>query len=354
MRNAETLDEPCPLTAPVPQSGLAPLIEGKAESRASCAQAAVSVCVACCSTTSMPHAAVLAVARALKSVAIVRTILLSATGSEATDGVEVIAVAHGTKLSKIRHLADVVPADLFCICDPDLSVEDESCRRVLQQAMANVRVGREVVAFGIVEGRDDGTLLSRVVAVDKWLSHHVLRRLLWTGGIGITLPGQFLIVSPGLLRGLEPAVDSYLDDLYLGWIARRRDIPVHRVPVVVGTEDSRLSWLSLLAQRVRWMRGLACLFRRLASHPDAIGLLAIHYLAYHGLPIVAMVAVVLLTVVNPLAGCCVFFSLAALLSFFSGRPFFAAVAFLGVFPFVHLLATLLWCIPVSRSLLTRR
>ncbi len=355
MRNTETLDEPRSLTAPVLPAGPVPQIEAAAEPLVSSSDAAVSVCVVCCSTASMPHDAALAVARAMKSVATVRTILLSETGSEQTDGVEVIAVPHGTKLSKIRRLADLIAAaDLFCICDPDLTVEEEGCCVVLQQAMADVRVGKEVVAFGIVEGRDDSTLLSRVVAVDKWLSHHVVRRFLWTAGIGITLPGQFLIVSPGLLRGLEPGVDSYLDDLYLGWVARRRGIPVHRVPVVVGKEDPRNSWLSLLAQRVRWMRGLAFLFRRLASHPSAVGLLGIHYLAYHGLPIVAMVGVVLLMIVNPLAGCCVFFSLAALLSIFSGRSFFAAVAFLGVFPFVHVLASSLWWVPVSRSVLTRR
>ena len=176
---------------------------------------AVSVCVVCCSTQSMPHAAVVNVAAALKSVADVRMILLSETGSEGTEGVEVIEVPCGTKLSKIRRLADLAAADLFCLCDPDLTVEEDPCRAVLQQAIAGVQAGKDVIAFGVVEGRDDGTLLSQIIAIDKWLSHRVLRRFLWAAGLGITLPGQFLIVSAGLLRSLEPGVDSYLDDLYL-------------------------------------------------------------------------------------------------------------------------------------------
>jgi hypothetical protein len=338
----------------MPQAGAASLAEVGDEPLASSAETALSVCVACCSTTSMPHDAAQAVARAINSVAVVRTVLLSETGTESRHGIEIIAVPHGTKLSKIRRLADLVAADLFCICDPDLTVEEEGCFVVLQQAMADVRAGQEPVAFGIVEGRDDGSLLSRVVAVDKWLSHCVLRRFLWAASIGITLPGQFLIVSPSLLRNLEPGVDSYLDDLYLGWVARQRGVRVHRVPVVVGKEDPRNSWLSLLTQRIRWMRGLVCLFRHLSSRPSALGLLGIHFLAYHGLPIVAMVAVVLLALANPLAGFCVFFGLAALLSILSGRPFLAVVAFLGVFPFTHVLATLLWWVPVRRSVLTSR
>ena len=302
----------------------------------------------------MPHDAAVKVAAAMKSVAVVRTIRLSETGSEGTDGVEVIAVPSGTKLSKIRRLADLVAADLFCICDPDLTVEEDACRAVLQQAIADVQAGKEVVAFGIVEGRDDGTLLSQVIAIDKWLSHRVLRRFLWAAGVGITLPGQFLIVSPGLLRSLEPGVDSYLDDLYLGWVARQRGVCVHRVPVVVGKEDPRSSWLSLLTQRGRWMRGLVCLFRHLLPHPSALGLLGIHFVAYHGLPIVAMIAFLGLTVLNPLAGGCVFFGLAAVLSIASRQSFLASVAFLSIFPFVHVLATVLWWMPVKRSVLTRR
>ena len=154
----------------------------------------------------------------MRVVAGVRTILLSETGSEQLGGVEVIPVPCGTKLSKIQRLADLITTDLFCICDPDIAIEKTACRIILQQAIVDMRAGKkEVIAFGIVEGRDDGTLLSRVVAVDKWLSHRVLRRFLWAAGIGITLPGQFLIVTPDLLRSLDPGVDSYLDDLYLGW-----------------------------------------------------------------------------------------------------------------------------------------
>lgn len=317
-------------------------------------RADIFVCVVCCSTMSMPHASAIKVADAMKSDAVVRTILLSETGCEQAVGVEVIAVPHGTKLSKIRRLADLVTVDLFCICDPDLTVEEDACRIVLRQAMAEVQAGKDVVAFGIVEGRDDGTLLSQVVAIDKWLSHRILRRFLWAAGLGITLPGQFLIVSPGLLHSLDPSVDSYLDDLYLGWVARQRGVCVHRVPVVVGHEDPRSSWSSLLTQRGRWMRGLVCLLRHLLPYPSALGLLGIHFLAYHGLPIVAMIAVVWLTVLNPLAGGCVFFGLAVVLSIVSRRSFIASVAFLGVFPFIHLLATLLWWVPVKRSVLTRR
>jgi cellulose synthase/poly-beta-1,6-N-acetylglucosamine synthase-like glycosyltransferase len=315
---------------------------------------AESVCVVCCSTASAPHDNIHGLVKAFESVAVVRAAVLSESGDETIAGIEIEQVPPGTKLSKIRRFAGSVGTDLICICDPDLTIVEDGCRAVLLRAIEDVRAGNEVVAFGVLEGRDDGTILSRVIAVDKWISHRVLRRCLWSLGVGITLPGQFMIVSPGLLRRLDPEVDSYLDDLYLGWVARQHRVRVHRLPVVVGQEDPRTSWGSLLTQRLRWMRGLASLFAHLWSQPTAAGLLSAHYTAYHALPILTMAGIISLVVVSPVWGLSVFFGLAAILAVMSKRPFPSAVVFLAVFPALHLLATLLWWMPVRRSILMRR
>lgn len=317
-------------------------------------KAAISVCVVCCSTNSMPYDALLSVAKALIGVAEIRAILLSETGNEPPHGIEVVKVPIGTKLSKIRHLNELLESNLYCICDPDLTVDEHSCRVVLQKAIANVRDRKEVVAFGTIIGKDDGTLLSQVVSVDKWLSHNVLRPFLWSAGIGITLPGQFLILSPGVISNIDKGLDSYLDDLCLGLLARQRGVVVHRVPVVIGEEAPRCSWISLLTQRVRWMRGLASLLSYFSSHSSAVALIGVHFLAYHGLPIFMMAVFVSLSVIHPLAGFIVFFSLVSILSVFSGRSLLVTVTFLVLFPFIHALATLLWWVPLSRTTLTKR
>jgi cellulose synthase/poly-beta-1,6-N-acetylglucosamine synthase-like glycosyltransferase len=353
MRQAQMRDEICMLATPMLAAEPVQQIGAATEPLTPSSKAAISVCVACCATTSMPHDAPLAVAKAIKSFAAVRTILLSETGSEQTDGVEVIAVPHGTKLSKIRRLADIVAADLFCICDPDLTVDGDACRVLLQRAVVEVRSGREVVVFGIVEGKDDGTLLSRVLAVDKWLSHRVLRRFLWAGRVGITLPGQFLIVSPCLLRSLEPDVDSYLDDLYLGWIARQRGVGVHRVPVVVGQEDPRNSWTSLFAQRIRWMKGLTSLGWKLFGNPLAVVLLLTHYMAYCCLPMLIGLGMLWLTITSPPAAAMVFTVLAAVLATLSRESLLTACCYLAVFPWLQLAVSLLWWMPLGKLLLQR-
>lgn len=343
-------------TATAPQCERSAPLEQQSRMRALSARKNLpSVCVVCCATAGSPVGTLAALASAFANDAPTTAIVLSEEDEEvSTAGVRTIRVPFGTKLSKIRRLNGLISTDLICICDPDLVVHTDACRAVLRRALDESAGGRDVVAFGIVEGREDGTLLPGVIALDKWLSHRLLRRSLWAMGVGVTLPGQLLIVSCGLLDRRSTCVDSYLDDLYLGWLARRVRAKVCRLPVVVGAEEPRRAWGSLLAQRIRWMKGLASLFRHLLSHPSAVGLLTAHYLAYHGIPIVTGVVVAFLLVMNPLVALVVFAGLAVLVAKCAKQPVSTSCCFLAVFPVLHLLATLLWWVPVRRSLLTRR
>ena len=317
------------------------------------AERIVSICVACCSNGTIPQS-LPAIIKAVSSAASVRAVILSETVIQSDDRAEIMTVPHGTKLSKIRHLFDSIETDLFCIFDPDLTVDEEACRIVVQIAIENCRTGEVALPFGIVELADIGTVLSKVVAIDKWCSHRVIRRCLWAGRIGLAVPGQFFVVSSRLLSSLDPGIDSYLDDLVIGWLAWQRGVRVQRVAVVVGYEHPRSCWSSLLAQRIRWMRGIASLFGCLYHRPAAIGLLVVHWSAYHGFPIATLVVVAYLTAINSFAGISAFVILTSIVSVCSGRSFRAAAASLAVFPLIHLCATALWWIPLSRTTLTRR
>ena len=102
------------------------------------------------------------------------------------------------------------------------------------------------------------------------------------------------------------------------------------------------------------MKGIASLSRHLSRHPSALVLIEIHYLVYHGIPILWLVLVVLLGCVNFLASVGVVICLATVISVLSGRSILACVTFLGVFPLVHIVATLIWWLPITRLTLTKR
>ncbi len=102
------------------------------------------------------------------------------------------------------------------------------------------------------------------------------------------------------------------------------------------------------------MRGLVCLVGHLAAHPSAIVLLTIHYLAYHGLPILMLISIVMLSVVSPIGAVAALLGFVLLLARLSGQSLRTAATFVAVFPIVHCVVTLLWLIPMRHSYLARR
>jgi len=312
-----------------------------------------SVCIVSCSSEPRPNESTKALAAAFHSIAAVSTIILC-DSEKLGENDHIIKVSKGTKLSKIKHLSDRVNSDLICICDPDIKINKENALEVLKSALDSLNLNDIVVAFGVIEGRDAGSTLSKVICIDKWISHRVLRRTLWSIGAAITIPGQFVIVSTTLLAALDPSVDSYLDDLYLGWLARSKGAIVSRVPLVVGHEDPRLSWGSLVTQRIRWMKGLVQLLGHFAVNPAAIYLLAVHFFAYHCLPIVFLVSLLCLFHYLPLVAIPLFGVAVITVAVFSNQNLRAASIFLTVFPLLHCIAIITWWFPANRESLIRR
>ncbi len=312
-----------------------------------------TVSFATCSCSDSCTASILRIAESIREIADIELNLLS-TEAANVEGVKVVQVPPGTKLSKLRKFSQSINTDFICICDPDIVVEADAVRRVFELAFEAVESESDVVAFGLIECQCSGTLLSRVIAVDKWLSHRVLRPLLWRLKVGITIPGQFLVLSTSVLRGISPTVDSYLDDLYMGWIVRSRRGAVLRVNEVIGFEEPRSSWSTLLTQRIRWMRGLFTLAGHLTSQPKAIAFLLIHYIAYHGLPILFLFMLTCLAVFSPAGALLVFCIVATCVAILSRQTIAAAATYVMLFPLLHCLATLLWWVPLSRQRLTQR
>jgi cellulose synthase/poly-beta-1,6-N-acetylglucosamine synthase-like glycosyltransferase len=312
-----------------------------------------SLCVVCCAEPEIARAASDRIARALAGRCSV-TLLSVTEGSGMHDGAHSIVVPIGTKLSKLSLAAGHVTTDLVCICDPDIDVATDGCIAVFDAALAEHRLARAVVSFGVIQVRNASGLLGQLISLDKWLSHRILRPILWRLGVGITLPGQFLIISTDVLRSIDRRVDSYLDDLYLGWLCRHMQARVCRETCIVGYEATRASWLGLVAQRMRWMKGFMQLIRQLAHESRALPLLAVHFLAYHGVPLLLLFAACLVMSASPVLGIGMVMSVALALSGAARCRLCTSIIYVTAFPLVHLLAICLWWLPVGRTFLTRR
>lgn len=312
-----------------------------------------SVCIVSCSSESRPSESTVALAATFQVSCRVSTLVLCDSDTFVENDCA-IKVSKGTKLSKLKHLLGRTNSDLICICDPDITIDNQNALKVLGYAVNALNANNLVVAFGVVDGRDTGNLLSKVICIDKWISHRILRRTLWRIGAGITIPGQFVIFSTALLAAVDPCVDSYLEDLYLGWLARSRGAQICRVPLVIGHEDPRLSWASLVTQRIRWMKGLFHLWGHLVCQPTATFFLAVHFFAYHCLPILFVASLFWLFFYMPLVAIPLLIGTVITVSVFSNQNVQSASIFLTVFPIVHCIAITTWWFPANREHLIRR
>lgn len=266
----------------------------------------------------------------------------------------IVAVPPGTKLSKLKAARSSTPSRLICVCDPDTLLRRRGALSVIEAARGLDSLHGRCVVFGIVRSQYPSTLVGRACSVDKWWSHEVLRPLLWRLRVGITLPGQFIAFSGNLLDLLEPRVDSSLDDLYLGLTARRHGYEVVRLPIVVGYEEVRSGWTSLLAQRIRWMKGFVSLLHGHLGDLPGLALLICHGAIYHVLPIAWLVCLAAFAAWSWASAAAILLCAAGMISVRSRHDIAASLVFLLSFPLIHVLAIGCSWIPLPDRILKVR
>jgi len=270
-------------------------------------------------------------------------------------GVTVVQVQPGTKLAKIRTwVRKSAPNGLVCICDPDMTLDRDAASAVIRKAIDTASHGHAVLAYGRIRS-DGGSLLRCLISFDKDWSHRVIRPLLWAIGVGASVPGQFMVISASLLSAIDPSVDSYLDDLYLGLFTHSfPGAVICAESLTVGSEEPREQWIGLVAQRLRWMKGFMALAWHMRRSPSATFRLGAHFVAYHLIPIVAMTGLVLLCVTHPVSGLPAAVVLAITTSALTRQHPMIGLAYWLTFPMLHAFATLAWWLPMPSTFLRRR
>ena len=282
-------------------------------------------------------------------------VLLSEQAESPVHDVTVVHVQPGTKLAKIRTwVRQTAPSGLVCICDPDMTLDRDAASAVIRNAFDTSNQGHAVLAYGRIRS-DGGSLLRCLTAFDKNWSHRVIRPLLWAIGVGASIPGQFVVVSASLLSAIDPSVDSYLDDLYLGLFTRSYPgVVIRRESLTVGSEQPREEWMGLVAQRLRWMKGFMALAWHMRRSPSAALRLGAHFVAYHAIPIVVLTSLILLSVKHPVLGLAAAGLFAITTSVLTRQNPAVGLVYWLTFPLLHALATLAWWLPVPGTFLTRR
>jgi cellulose synthase/poly-beta-1,6-N-acetylglucosamine synthase-like glycosyltransferase len=156
------------------------------------------------------------------------------------------------------------------------------------------------IAWGRIRARQYKGLFGGLVAVDKLLSHNILRPLLWKLKVGITIPGQCFWIKRKAFAGKLPQIDTFLDDLEVGLEVNRRQsrLEIRASASVLGYEIPNETFSGLWRQRSRWAKGYLSVLRG-AKNPKDRNKVIIHGFAYHFLWIFSWLICFFLVYKNP-------------------------------------------------------
>lgn len=150
------------------------------------------------------------------------------------------------------------------------------------------------VGWGRIRAKRQRGFISNMVAVDKLLSHNIIRPLLWKIGAGISIPGQVFCIKGESYRGKLIELDTFLDDLALGLYVNINKSKKYVISTVLGEEEPNSKFSGLWKQRSRWAIGYSTILKAVKDKKEYKNKVVIHGLSYHFSWLLNWVIIVLL------------------------------------------------------------
>jgi cellulose synthase/poly-beta-1,6-N-acetylglucosamine synthase-like glycosyltransferase len=188
---------------------------------------------------------------------------------------DIIVQPRQTKFKRIVDMLKNTDSDYILCIDSDIAIDIENVRGFLSQSIAN----KYDLAWGRILCYPINSVVKQSVQVDKILSHYIIRPLLWKCNVGVTIPGQIMLIRREAFLN-ELCSDTFLDDIALGIYARQHKLNTHYASEVLGYEEPSNTILELFQQRRRWANGFSTILKNYYKSSIIIYLL-IHVFAYH-------------------------------------------------------------------------
>ena len=258
---------------------------------------------------------------------------------------EIIIQPRQTKFARIVDMLKYSDADYILCIDSDIKIEIDAVKSFLSQSISN----ENDLAWGRILCFPDDTLIKQSVQVDKIISHYIIRPLLWKFNIGVTIPGQIMLIRRDAFLD-ELCNDTFLDDIALGVYARQYKLNTFYSTEVLGYEEPCETIAELFKQRRRWANGFSKILQH--YHRSVILFyLLIHVILYHALVPALTFAVLTLFFFFPFQVCTFLLAVVILTGLIFGyRYALQPLIYPGIFTCLHIE----WWICVCYNLLFRK
>ena len=193
-----------------------------------------------------------------------------------------------TKYKRLIDLIDTDDSEYFISIDNDISVNMENIEKFIDIAINN----NYEIAWGKIYSNTHNNFISKIIAVDKLLSHNIIRPLLWKLNIGISVPGQLFCIKVNSFKNKLIYMDTYLDDLALGLYANTNKINKYITSDILGYEKLNTKFKKLCQQRNRWAIGYSSILKKVYKNFRYLILILIHGINYHALWILHWIIII--------------------------------------------------------------
>ena len=247
-----------------------------------------------------------------------------------------------TKFKRIEKSLKLAKNDIILCIDNDTIVDKENLKSFLQEAFE-----RDFsLAWGKIGSQKIGGFIPNLIGIDKNLSHNIIRPFLWKMNIGISIPGQIFCINRTYFSGKLENYDTVFDDLTLGLICKKENMPVFFSGLTLGYERPKGNFSELVRQRIRWAKGFSETLRY-SKKMCTQRFVVLHGIVYHFLWILFFLFFVLSIYFNLEEIAILFLILLVLiLAKFSFRQLLFALCYIIIFPFIHII----WMIALFNNL----
>lgn len=97
----------------------------------------------------------------------------------------------GTKYRRLISLMEKDDSNYYLSIDNDITGNIEELLNFVDEMITK----DYEVGWGRIRAKKQSSFISNMVAVDKLLSHNIIRPLLWKLGVGISIPGQVFCIK---------------------------------------------------------------------------------------------------------------------------------------------------------------
>ena len=200
----------------------------------------------------------------------------------------------GTKYKRLTSLMESDKSRYYFSIDNDISGDINKMKDFIFNVINyNYEIGWGKIYVNNVKG-----LISNMVAIDKLLSHNLIRPFLWKIGMGISVPGQIFCIKSDSFRGKLLKLDTFLDDLAIGLYTNVNKKRRYIVSEILGYEIANDTFRGLWKQRERWAIGYATILKGIFKQKEYRWKILVHGISYHFLWIINWILLFFITKIN--------------------------------------------------------